>query len=96
MPRSHILALKAFTLLRSHGLNNALAVRTIEEALPAITVFVRDGEPPNKSFKFGVRIASVRGRLTMSPIDAPLLPAAKEVGRLEFDLRGIASLLPPP
>jgi hypothetical protein len=93
--REHLLALKAFALLRAHGLRISIAAGAVEEAFPAILKFTNEGTlPVPEAYKIGVRLMTVRGRIVTAPIDEPMPLGTVEVGRVEFDLRGIAALLP--
>ena len=93
--RDHLLALKAFALLRAHGLRISIAAAAIEAAFPAISIFANEGKLPiPEAYKVGVRMLSVRGRLLSAPISEPIQLGAEEVGRVELDLRGVAALLP--
>ena len=93
--RDHLLALKAFALLRAHGLKISIASEAIEAAFPAISKFASDGHlPVSDGYKVGVRMLSLRGRLVTAPLEAPIQLGAEEVGRVELDLRGVAALLP--
>ena len=92
--RAELLALKAFALLRVHGLRSKIAAAAVELAYPAITTFAINGKLRSRSdYKIGVRLMSVRGRLIATPINEAGHSGA-EVGRVELDLRGVAELLP--
>ena len=93
--RQELLALKAFALLRAHGLRSRVAGAAVENAYPAITTFATEGMLKRESaYKLGTRLLSVRGKLIAAPIDGITPSGAEEVGRIELDLRGIAALLP--
>jgi hypothetical protein len=90
-----LLALKAFALLRAHGLRSGIAAAAIQRAYPSITTFATDGRlQVGTSYQLGVRLMSVRGRLIAATIGGPAPHGAEEVGRVELDLRGVAALLP--
>jgi hypothetical protein len=92
--QAELLALKAFALLRAHGLRSSIAGAALELAYPEITRFTTNGKLRSRSaYKIGVRLMSVRGRLVATPINEAGHPGA-EVGRVELDLRGVAELLP--
>lgn len=95
LSREDLLALKAFALLRAHGLNSRIAADAVESAHPSIVTFVKDGKlPSSNTYKVGARLMSVRGRIIAAPINGPVPSGATEVGRVELDLRGIVELLP--
>ena len=89
-----LLALKAFALLRAHGLKSRIAAAAVELAYPAITTFSINGKLRSRSaYKLGVRLMSVRGKLVATPV-TEIGHSGVEVGRVELDLRGVADLLP--
>jgi len=91
--RAELLALKAFALLRAHGLRSRIAAEALELAYPAIMNFTTNGKLRSRSaYKIGVRLMSVRGKLIATPLNEAGHPGA-EVGRVELDLRGLADLL---
>jgi hypothetical protein len=95
LPQEHLLALKAFSLLRAHGLRPAIAAAAIEAAYPAILTYTRESRVPSpENYKVGVRLVTVRGKIVAAALDALPQAGVEEVGRVELDLRGIATLLP--
>jgi hypothetical protein len=90
----HVLALKAFALLRAHGVNRAGAGAAVEAAFPRIRDWV-DGAcfRSAETYKVGVRIFLVRGKTRVVPLEGAL-DVDTEIGRIEFDMRVIATLLP--
>jgi hypothetical protein len=95
LPREQLLALKAFALLRAHGLRASVAASTVERAFPTICTFANAGKPPSGgAYKLGARLVSIRGRLRAIPIQDSAPRGAYEVGLIELDLRGVEALLP--
>lgn len=93
--REHLLAMKAFALLRAHGLRISLAGAAVEAAFPAIREFSHAGKLTSpESYKVGVRLFALRGKVRSAPLHDTPPPGAEELGRVEVDLRGIAALLP--
>jgi hypothetical protein len=92
---AELLALKAFALLRAHGLRSRIAASAVESALPSITTFATEGKLElDSAYKLGVRLMSVKGRLIAASLSGTAPSAAKDVGRIELDIRGVAALLP--
>lgn len=95
--REHLLAMKAFALLRAHGLRSIVAGLAVKAAFPAISDFANGGKLASvESYKLGARLFSLKGKLRAIPLHDPAPPGSEELGRVELDLRGIAALLPSP
>lgn len=93
----HLLAMKAFGLLRSHGVGSKVAGLAVKAAFQAICDFANEGELESPtSYKLGARLFTLRGKLQSTPLHHAAPPGSKEVGCVEFDLRGIAALIPSP
>jgi hypothetical protein len=90
-----LLALKAFALLRAHGLKSRIAAAAVEIAYHSISTYAIEGKLQSDcDYKLGARLMSARGRLIAAPIHGVAPPGAEEVGRVELDVRGVAALLP--
>lgn len=91
----HLLAMKAFALLRAHGLRSIVAGLAVKAAFPAICDFANDRKlGSSEAYKIGARLFSLKGKLRALPLQDSAPPGSEEVGRVELDLRGIAALLP--
>jgi hypothetical protein len=102
MPQSsfrpeHLLAMKAFALLRTHGLRSIDAGLAVKAAFPAICDFANERKLASlESYKLGACLFSLKGKVRAIPLHEPTPPGSEELGRVELDLRGIATLLPSP
>jgi hypothetical protein len=92
----HLLAMKAFALLRSHGVGSKVAGLAVKAAFQAIRDFANKGELDSRtSYKLGARLFTLRGKLQSAPLNHAAPPGSEELGRVELDIRGIVVLVPP-
>lgn len=93
--REHLVAMKTFALLRSHGISSVIAGSAVAEAYPAICDLVQKGklEPP-RSYKIGVRFVIHKGKRQAKLLHEAAPPDWLELCRVELDLRGVSRLLP--
>lgn len=89
----HLLAIKAFGLLRTYGVGRRSAGASVEAAFPAIRAWVDGVRSRNVADRtVGVKVRFVRGKLLTVPLSEDT-EGGIQVGRIEFDIGAIASLL---